>query len=131
MDTEKIVHDLGEHITRRDFLKQVGVASLAALLGLLGLPTDAAACGTSCPPGTIYYHGCCLCYTPGSAQSWPGCNGTNNQTQKTKWCWNATDDSCVAYQCCEYMNIGAPCQDPYCNTVFASYAHKIGSMPQP
>lgn len=122
MDTEKLVQDLGERITRREFLKRLGVGSLAALLALIGLPETASA---------VTWHCCNLCVTPGSQQSWPSCNGTNNQTQKTKWCWNCVDGSGAAYQCCEYLNIGAPCQNPNCTTVFASYGRFLGSAPQP
>jgi len=123
MDTEKIVQELGKHIGRRDFLKVLGAGSLSALLALLGLPETASA---------VNWHCCNLCFVPGSQQSWPSCNGTNNHTQTTKWCWNCTDGSGVAYQCCEYKN-GGPntnCARD-CTGVFASYGRYIGSMPQP
>jgi len=119
MDTEKLVQDLGEHISRRGFLKRLGAASLAALLGLLGLPQTASA--------LVQWHCCWLCFTPGGQQSWPSCNGTNNQTQKTKWCWNCTD-STGAYQCCEYKNYPATCL-PDCDGVYASFGRFIGSGP--
>ena len=124
MDTQKIVQDLGEHITRREFLKRLGVGSLAALLGLIGLPETASA--------SVIWHCCLLCFTPGSQQSRPSCNGTNNQTQKTKWCWNCTDGGGAAYQCCEYKNFPSTC-DSSCvaGKVYASYGRFIGSMPQP
>ncbi len=122
MSTERLVQELDKYTARRKFLKQLGAASLIALLGLIGLPETASA---------VNWHCCTLCFTPGSAQSWPACNGTNNYNEKTKWCWNCTDGSGVAYQCCEYMNVGAPCANPPCQYVFASYGRQIGSMPQP
>src|SRR5260221_14771735 len=106
MDTQKIVQGLGRHISRRQFLKGLGVGSLAALMALIGSPETASA---------VSWHCCDLCFTPGSQQSWPDCNGTNNLTQRTKWCWNCTDGSGVAYQCCEYQKIGSGvCGDVAC-----------------
>lgn len=121
MDIEKLVQDLGEHITRREFLKRLGTASLVALLGLIGLSETASA--------TVNWHCCHLCFNPGSAQSWPYCN-SNNRDKKTKWCWNCWENS-IEYECCEYKNIGATCARD-CDKVYASYGRRYGpSAPQP
>lgn len=121
MDTEKLVQDLGERITRREFLKRLGVGSLAALVGLIVSP-DTASAGN--------WHCCDLCRTS-AVQSFPYCNGVNNQTQKTKWCWVCWEGT-TEYECCEYMAIGTPCADPTCLQVFGSYGHRYGGpVPEP
>ena len=119
MSTEKMVQELGKHMSRRKFLRDLGVGSIGVLLSLIGLPKNASAAVAN-----VAYHCCNLCHSNGGAQSFPECDGTNNQSQKTKWCWFC-DEGSVTYECCEYQNTPASCPAP-CANVFASYGHRTG-----
>jgi hypothetical protein len=126
MDTERLVEDLGEHISRRRFVKDLGAASLATVLALLGLPSPASASHGYCH--CCSYPACCvLCCSPGGAQSLPTCSG-GGHNYKTKWCWYCDHTNGRTYKCCEAKDPNTTC-DRDCNKVYASWYQLTGYGP--
>lgn len=104
MSDPELLRRLSSLLDRREFLRRTSAAVFGVVMGLLGLPGQAAA---------TYQYCCTLCFDPGGSCSGCAC----------QWCWTCRDTPTGRYyRCCEcytqtYQACNGTCSHVKCSTV--------------
>jgi len=113
MSTERLIQAIGKLSNRRTFLRRVGIASLASIIGVLGLPSSAQAFDVAC---------CHLCWDPGQ----PCPSDTS-----CSWCGTCCDGIFGnLFQCCEGYGPGGACSGG-CFSAVCSWYNYLGTCFRP
>ena len=106
MHEDEILTALTRSVSRRRFVKKIGLASVAGVATMFGFSTPKALgglCSLAC---------CNLCFCPNGN----GCSGC-----KCTWCWSCINTDGRTWRCCECHTATSDCGDD-CNNVNCSWA---------